>query len=158
MGLKELFLNDKQPGPVEAPAFSLTKVMAVVAPLVTLIVATVTDLVKDVSFTNGQVTALIIGLVAFLALTGSADVLARALATSAEKSAAALEKSAEASLGAKSPLIAFKSPLSATLSLPGDDEDIKVIAVRDGEPCQFLCRRADETLEWSPADKVVFKK
>ena len=158
MSLGKLFLNESESGPVEAPAFSLTKVMAVVAPLVTLVVATVTDLVKAESFTSGQVTALIVALVAFLAVTGSADVLARALATSADKSATAAEKAAAASLGATAPLVTFRSPLAATLSLPGDDEALTVIAVRDGDPCQYLCRRADETFEWHPADKVRFTK
>ena len=44
---------------VEAPAFSLTKVMAVVAPLLTAVTALATSAIKNVSFSSGQITTMI---------------------------------------------------------------------------------------------------
>ena len=146
MKLSELFLNEGTPAVVEAPAFSLTKVMAVIAPVVTAVVAYVTTFLSDAEFSTGQVTVLIVALLGFLAITGAADVLARAVATSAEKS-----------LGTRAPLVPFNVPLTATLDLAGRDEDVNVVAARDGQPPQFLCTRADGSLTWKPAAEVKFK-
>ena len=66
---------------VEAPAFSLTKVLAVVAPLLTAVTAFATSALEDVEFDSGQITLMIVALVAFLAITAAADVLARGIAT-----------------------------------------------------------------------------
>lgn len=71
----------------EAPAFSITKVMAVVAPLVTALETWATSQLKSVAFTSGQITAIMASLVGFLAITGAANVIAWGLATSAEKAA-----------------------------------------------------------------------
>ncbi len=154
MGVKKLFLNkgteDSQV--VKAPAFSLTKVMAVVAPVVTALSTAALSWLKSVDFKGPQITVMVVALVAFLAITASADVLARGLATAATTYSAALEKVA----GARTRLTVFSTPLTATLVLKGLDEAIQVIAVSDEDPPAFLCRRADETIEWRPSKKVTF--
>jgi hypothetical protein len=143
----KLFLNqgteDKQV--VEAPAFSLTKVMAVVAPLVTAVVTSVTAALKNISFSGGQITTLIVALIAFLAITASADVLARGLATSAQTTAAGRAR-----------WVRFDKPLDAKLELHGPDEAVAVLAASDASPPEYLCVRADKSLSWEPASKIIF--
>lgn len=56
--VSRLFLNKGQEDMtvVEAPAFSITKAMAVVAPLVTAVVAWATSQIESVESTSGQFT------------------------------------------------------------------------------------------------------
>jgi hypothetical protein len=128
---------------VEAPAFSLTKVMAVVAPLLTAVTALATSAIKNVSFSSGQITTMIAALIAFLAVTASADVLARGIATSADKQA-----------NGRLRMMRFSTPLKGQLAKSGADEDVHVLAASDADPPEFLCLRADESLSWHPASKV----
>ncbi|MFC7487237.1 hypothetical protein ACOCJ7_00130 [Knoellia sp. CPCC 206453] len=145
--IRELFLNEGQEDNtvVTAPAFSITKVMAVVAPLVTALVAWATSQLKSVNFTSGNVTALIAALVGFLALTGAADVIARGLATSAEKAATGRGR-----------WVQFNKPLAGRLELAGADESVSVVAASDAKPPEFLCLREDKTLTWEPGSKISF--
>jgi hypothetical protein len=147
MGVRELFLNEGQEDKtvVEAPAFSITKVMAVVAPLVTALVTWATSQLESVTFTSGQIAAIMASLVGFLAITGAADVIARGLATSAEKAATGRGK-----------WVRFDKPLAGTLEMTGTDEHISVLAASDAEPPEFLCVREDKSLSWEPAAKVKF--
>lgn len=150
MDLGEFFLNNgeeqKAAQVVEAPAFSLTKVMAVVAPLITAVVAVVTAAIKDTTFTTAQITALIIALIAFLAVTSAADVLARGIATSAEKTASGRMRSVQ-----------FPHPLSAKLAMPGGGhEDVAVLAASDASPPEFLCVRENKKVEWRKGADVKF--
>jgi hypothetical protein len=124
---------------VEAPAFSLTKVMAVVAPLLTAVTALATSAIKNVSFSSAQITTMIAALIAFLAVTASADVLARGIATSADKQA-----------NGRLRMMRFSTPLKGQLA----KSDVHVLAASDAEPPEFLCLRADESLSWHPASKV----
>lgn len=144
--VSKLFLNEGQEGAVvEAPAFSITKVMAVVAPLVTALVTWATSQLESVAFTGGQITTIIVSLVGFLAITGAADVIARGLATSAEKAATGRGR-----------WIRFEKPLGATLDMQGPDEKVSVLAASDAQPPEFLCVREDQSLSWEPAAKVKF--
>ncbi|WP_151082842.1 hypothetical protein [Nocardioides cynanchi] len=128
---------------VDAPAFSLTKVMAVVAPVVTVLATLLTSRIKNVHFDEGQITALIIALVAFLAVTSSADVLARGIATSAEKTASARTR-----------MLRFEAPLTAGLQLHDGTETVTVLAVSDAVPPEYLCVRADQTIGWQKASSI----
>jgi hypothetical protein len=128
---------------VQAPAFSLTKVMAVVAPLLTAVTALATSAIKNVSFDAGQITTLIVALIAFLAITASADVLARGIATSADKRA-----------NGRLRMITFAPPLSGQLAKAGADEDVHVLAASDAAPPEFLCLLADQSVAWHPSRSV----
>lgn len=70
-------------GAVDLPAFSITKVLASVSTVVTVIATVVTGALDDKGFNlePGHVIALALGLLAFLAIASSADVLARSIAT-----------------------------------------------------------------------------
>lgn len=142
-----LFLNEGKEDKtvVESPAFSITKVMAVVAPLVTALVTWATSQLENVAFTSGQITAIIASLIGFLAVTGAADVIARGVATSASMAATARGK-----------WIRFDKPLAATLEMAGADEQISVLAASDAQPPEFLCVREDQSLSWELAAKIKF--
>jgi hypothetical protein len=165
MRILKFFLNKETQDGVAAPAFSITKVMAAVAPLVTALVAVLTSALGEVDFTATQVTVLLVALVGFLAITGAADVLARGWVTSAEKAAASAEKVADKEAasalevaqvpGARSVTwVRFASPLVGRLGPDGTDEHVKIVAASDAE---FLCLHdADAQLSWEPANKVIF--
>ena len=130
---------------VQAPAFSLTKVMALLAPLVTGLAAWLAARFQDVPFTTGQITTLLIALIGFLALTGSADVLARGIATSAQTTASGRLR-----------MITFQSPLPGELDLNGDGKthtDVTVVAASDADPPELLCLHDGET-SWQPVSRV----
>lgn len=162
MGLAQLFLNrgvaNEAASVVSAPAFSLTKVMAVVAPLVTALVTFVTAKLRSDAFTDGQITVMIVALVAFLAVTASADVMARAIATAAAKKADGYTAAASTSASARLRMAQFGTPLGAHLAHDGNShEDVQVLAVSDANPPEFLCLRADQTLTWAAAATVTFQ-
>lgn len=149
----EFFLNTgkEEETVVQAPAFSITKIIAVLAPLITLLVTQATEWIKNLSFTATHATALIVALVALLAVITSADVIARGIATSAERTATGRGK-----------WIRFESPLKGMLALPvsqtnptGKDENISVLAASDAQPPEYLCLREDGSLSWESAAIVT---
>jgi hypothetical protein len=156
-GLFNFFLNkDDKDTVVNAPAFSITKVMAVIAPVVTALASVVTSWIRGSNFTSTQVTVLIVSLLAFLAVTASADVIARGMATSAEKQAAGLATSAERKAAARARVVTFDPPLKAQLSLRGPDEGVTVIAISDALPPEYLCVRNNLSMEWHLSNELVF--
>ena len=144
-GAGEFFLNRGIEGePVQAPAFSLTKVMATVASLVTTLVAVLTAALPTADFSNAQITTLLVALLGFLAVTGAADVLARAVAASARHASTS---------AARERLLRFPTPLAARLTADGAGPAVSVIAAAGPE---YLCVREDGTLSWEPAGTVRF--
>jgi hypothetical protein len=160
MGLAKLFLNRgvEAASVVDSPAFSLTKVMAVVAPLMTVLVTFVTGKLRTGTFTYGQITTMIVALVAFLAVTASADVLGRSMATAAAKKADGYTSAAQTNASARLHMAQFGTPLPAHLAQGGDaHEDVQVLAVSDANPPEFLCVRSDQTVSWAAASAITFK-
>ena len=92
-GLGEFFLNSgkeaQEKEVVDAPAFSLTKVLAAAAVIVPPLATLLVEQLEDVDLRAANYVALAIGVLGFLAITAAADVLARSLATAAEKNAEA---------------------------------------------------------------------
>jgi hypothetical protein len=142
-----LFLNSgkEEAAVVQAPAFSLTKVMALVAPVVTGLTAYLTAAIKNEAFTTGQITTLIVGLMAFLAVTSAADVLARGIATSAHATASGRLR-----------MLTFSSPIPGEVDTNGDGKthmDVTVVAASDANPPELLCVH-DNAVSWQPAIRV----
>jgi hypothetical protein len=134
---------------VEAPAFSLTKVLTagsvIVAPIATYIV----DKFKDQGLTAQHYVVLTIGLLGFLAITAAADVLARSLATAAEKNA----RAAAAAIAQFTP---FQAPLGAQRIVASEtepDREVEVLAVAQAEEAHFLVKEGD-SIAWMPASKI----
>lgn len=129
----------------------LASAAIVVTPIATALVAQL----KDVSFTAGTFVALALGVLGFLAITASADVLARAVATSAEKTA-------QASVAGLAQLIPFEEPLNGTLIKSGagraaQDAAVEVLAsAYAGEP--YFLTKENGTLKWEPASVISIKK
>lgn len=140
---------------VDAPAFSLTKVLASAAVVVTPIATALVAQLTKVTFTAETFVALAIGLLGFLAITASADVLARALATAAEKNA-------QAAVAGLAQLITFEEPLDATRIQRGEgraaeDPPVEVLAsAYAGEP--YFLIKENSSLKWEPASGINIKK
>lgn len=120
----------KEGSVVQAQAFSLTKVMAVLAPLVTGVAAWATSRLEDVTFTSAQVTTLIVALIAFLALTASADVIARGVAAASQVQA-----------DARAHIVEFSPPLTGKADVDGAQHrtDVRIVGASNAADPEFLC-------------------
>ena len=132
---------------VKPPAFSLTKVLSagavIVAPIATIVVDKL-----DEGLTAQHYIALAIGILAFLAVASAADVLARAVATSAQTKAAA----ATASMGQ---LLTFKKPLAAKrIVKSAEDVDVHLLAAAQADQAYYLVKEEDD-ISWLPASHVT---
>lgn len=151
MNVLDFLLNrtDTDAHTVQAPAFALTKVLdvaaVIVAPLATLIV----DKTSNVDLTAGQYVTLALGLLAFLAITSSADVLARSIA-------AAGKHKAEALVAGSGRLIPFKAPLPGRRITDGSSNhvDVLVLAAARGDGALFLVKEGDAPPEWAKAADI----
>jgi hypothetical protein len=159
--VKDFLLNQseqaKESQVVDAPAFSLTKVLASAAVIITPIATILVEQLKNVNLSPGNYVALALGLLGFLAIASAADVLARALATAAKEKAdaakAAAQRNADASLAGLGQVVPFAEPLAGKRVKEGEDEAIHVLAAAHiGEP-QFLIKEG-EKFEWVPTAKV----
>lgn len=122
---------------VEAPAFSLTKVLATAALILTPVVSYLVKWLEKAEFSTGQVVTLIVAVLALLAVLGAADVLARALAT------------ARSSYPANP--VGIEPALKANWIDPGEDARVRIIAARTrGSGAEFLVVSDGDHLTWVP--------
>lgn len=115
---------------VKAPAFSLTKVLQTAALVLTPLVTLLVSALPKISFSPGQVVTLTVAVLALLAVTGSADVLARGMATSADKFATSADKRAEAASATP-----CEQALSRTYTLVLRHEFRSLLEGRGQQPC-----------------------
>lgn len=139
--------GSKKSADVEAPAFSLTKVLATVAAVVAPVVTVVVDKATNVNLTNWNWVALAIGVLGFLAITASADVLARSRATAA----AANLKAAQMLQGH---FVQFPNELDAHY----DNHDAKVIGFANGSDQFYLVKKANGDVKWVKKGEVQVGK
>jgi len=122
---------------VDAPAFSLTKVLATAALILTPVVSYLVKWLEIADFSESQVVTLIVAVLALLAILGAADVLARALAT------------ARSSYPANP--VDIEPALKAIWVDPGEDKPVRVIAGRTrGGGAEFLVVTNGDHLNWVP--------
>jgi hypothetical protein len=147
----EFFLNqgtNDEKQVVQAPAFSLTKVLAagavIITPLSTLLVE---QLKKHDNFKAGHYVALALGLLAFLAITAAADVLSRGFVTAAKDGGV----QAAANMAR---LVPFETPITGLRELPGPDETVKVLAAASGDHPYLLIQGEDDKITWVRAKDV----
>lgn len=132
---------------VGSPAFSITKVLTTAALVIAPVVTVVTASVSSLDFTSGQVVVLSVALMAFVAVLGAADVLARAIASSS---------------GGKSGVVAISPVRHGFLTKGKDDKQaVRIVAVRasgDGTG-QFLIvpdvEQPGANLKWVDEAKVT---
>lgn len=136
---------------VTSPAFSLTKVLTagavVVAPLGTFLVKAIEG--KDFKFAPVHIVVLIVGLLGFVAVLASADVLARAIATGSQSQA-----EASAKLRDTENLIPFPTPIRATLKDADVDPEVRVLAATGGSCAHLLIKKKDDSITWTLAENV----
>jgi len=166
--LSEFLLNKTDAGKdavVQAPAFSITKVLTAAAIVVGPIATVIVDKVTKLNFSGWQVVSLAVGLLLFVAITASADVIGRSVAAAAE----AGRKAAEANLGAAeangkaveaytAQLIPFQRPLNGKQKQDGFDSPVCVLAAAPGGVPRYLVRPADQPdgpLTWLPCKEVA---
>lgn len=152
---------------VSAPAFSLTKVVTAASVVVTPIGALIVKLIggKDFKFQPGQVVVLTLGLLGFIAIASSADVLARAIAAGSTASGDVAKAQAEAAKAQAETvnsqrdtvnLIPFATPLKATFTASDGQAPTKVsvLAATGGSSPFYLLKEGDK-LHWMATSKVT---
>ena len=160
--LTDFFLNqgeNSEKQVVEAPAFSLTKVLASGAVVVTPIAALVLDALEThVNFRAHHYVALAIGLLGFLAIASAADVLARALVTGAEKKAQAANATRLQAAARAARLVPFDTPVPSHHVKVGLDAPVKVLAAASGDDPYLLIQDKDGKITWVLAEEVKVGK
>jgi len=136
---------------VQAPAYSITKVLttaaAVLVPLGTVVVAGFTKL----SFSSWQIVSLAIGLLLLLAILASADVLGRSYAAAAKQKAQAAPSAGDASakgqsaqtLAAIGQILLFKEPVVGQQHNATSSAVVYVVGLCPGDTPCYLVHRLD---------------
>jgi hypothetical protein len=134
---------------VDAPAFSLTKVLASLAVIVTPIATLLVDKIGSIDLHARNYVVLAVAVLAFLAIASAADVLARAIAT-----AAATKRQLDVQNAGQ--LLRFTPPMQGSLmSQTGWDISVSVLALANvGEPVYLIQQPADGSLVWLSRDQV----
>jgi hypothetical protein len=159
--LGEFFLNTSDSAEktqvVEAPAFSLTKVLAAAAVIITPLATLLVDQLSKVNLTGGNYAALVLGVLGFLAITASADVYSRAYATAAKDHATAATAAIGTLAAGTGHVVTFKKPLAAhRISDKKGVQDVvvEVLASAYVDGPRFLVKE-DTSVSWLPASKVA---
>lgn len=136
---------------VTSPAFSTTKVLTaasvIVAPLATFLAKVIEG--ESFNLAPVHVVATILGLLAFVAILGAADVLARSYASAAQH-----EADAAVTRRDSDQLITFAKPLRATVNAPNSDPEVDVLAIAGGATLHYLVKQEDGTIAWTLGEKV----
>jgi len=160
--LTDFFLNqgeNSEKQVVEAPAFSLTKVLTAGAVIVTPIATIVVEQVeKHENFRAHHYVALAIGLLGFLAIASAADVLARALVTGADKKAEAANATRLQAAAGAAHLVPFDTPVPSHHDKVGRDAPVKVLAAASGDEPYLLIQDKDGKITWVLAKEVKVGK
>jgi hypothetical protein len=137
---------------VEAPAFSLTKVLGAGAVIITPIATLIADEIQNADFEPNHFVALALGLLGFLAITAAADVLARAIGSAAKNNLKAAQKGSQAAraqaAASAARLVPFDTPIAAHRVLAGADEPVKVLAAASADDPYFLVQGEDGKVGW----------
>ncbi|MDQ1695969.1 MAG: hypothetical protein QOJ03_1322 [Frankiaceae bacterium] len=123
--ISKLLLNrGSEADEIGAPAFSITKVLATGAVVLTPLTTVLVKSLSNVKFSNGEIVALVIAVLAFCAILGAADVFARAIATAGTSSVG---------------YVPLSPGLKGSLKKRGEDTDVNIVATRrNGELGEFL--------------------
>ena len=146
---------------VDAPAFSITKVLGLGAVIIAPLATYVTEQLSEVELESAHYVAIVLGLLGFLAVTAAADVLARGIATAASKSAEVAEAQAKIVDARRARLMTFESPVAAHRRVAREpnkpnkrDVPIKLLALAGGQKPYLLAQEGDE-LNWLPEEDVT---
>lgn len=126
----------KENAVVDSNAFSITKVLATGAVVVGPIAAGVVEGLKGLE--SQHWVALAIGLLGFLALIASADVIGRSMATAAKAQV-------EASMASIGGMTRFAGPVAGHRVAKGADPAIEVLAFASGG---YFLVKEDSSIQW----------
>jgi hypothetical protein len=141
---------------VEAPAFSLTKVLASAAVVVTPIATLLVDKLADVNLTAWNYTVLAVAVLGFLAITASADVYSRAYATAAKEHATAATAAIGTAAAGLGHIVTFNEPIAGhhinnTPNVADPEVEVLASAYSDGPR---LLVKENGSVTWLPAAEV----
>jgi hypothetical protein len=142
---------------VEAPAFSLTKVLAASAVVITPLATFIVDQLSKVNLSAGNYTTLVLGLLGFLAITASADVFSRAYATAAKEHATAATAAITTATAGVGHVVPFTKPLAAHRISNKEgvgDAAVEVLASAYADGPRFLVKE-DSSVTWLRASEVT---
>jgi hypothetical protein len=147
-----LLNRDSADTAVSAPAYSITKVLATGAGVVTPLAALLVSQIGSVAFSSTEIVALIVAVLAFLAVVSTADVVSRSLASTRTGS---VSHSLPVAPEAKSDEVLFEFiPVrKGILHQDGPDPDVQILA---GRGHQLLIAEPGKRLAWVPQDQVTF--
>jgi hypothetical protein len=145
---------------VSAPAYSLTKVLAAGASVVTPLAALLVTKVGSVAFSSTEIVALIVAVLAFLAVVSTADVVSRSLASTrtgpvshALLAAPEAKSLAVPEVTSDGVLFEFVPVRKGILHRDGPDSDVQILA---GRGQQLLIAEPGKQLAWVSQDQVDF--
>ena len=148
-----LLNRDSTDTTVSAPAYSITKVLAAGASVVTPLAALLVTQIGSVRFSSAEIVALIVAVLAFLAIVSTADVVSRSLAaTKAGSVSHSLPVPSE--LSSDGVLFEFFPVRKGILHLDGPDPDVEILA---GRGQQLLIAEPGKRLAWVPQEQVTFR-
>jgi len=166
MKLFDFLLNKgseaKRTQAVEAPAFSITKILGVTAVIIAPITTVIVDKIGTLDMSAWQYVTLALGVLAFMAVLAAADVLARAYATGqvARGRAYATGEAAKetAARAGAAHLLRFEKPLRAHVRGKGD-EHVDVVAAAEWDEPYFLVvpKQNGRAPKWEPASTITME-
>jgi len=152
--LVNFMLNrDSADASVKDPAYSLTKVLATGASVVTPLAALLVSRIGSVTFSSAEIVALIVAVLAFLAVVSTADVVSRSLASAKASSPVAQSLPLPPEVKADGVLFEFVPVRKGILHCDGPDPDVQVLA---GRGQLLLVAEPGKRLVWVPQEQVTF--
>ncbi|WP_328989303.1 hypothetical protein OG394_24030 [Kribbella sp. NBC_01245] len=150
---KKWLLNSDGAGDqvVKAPAFSLTKVLTIATPLLTIVVGLVGDYMKDkeINWAPSHIVSLALGVLALVAIISAADLIARGVATAATVTA-------DGAARQPASLSTFATPLKASRISVNPNVDVKIAAISSEHPPRFLCVDKKGNATWESETDLNF--
>lgn len=152
--IKFLLNRDNTDAAVAAPAYSITKVLATGASIVTPLVALLAAKLGSISFSSAEVVVLTVALLGFLAIVAAADVISRGAAVgNADQIHTAPQPAAAEGAVADGVLFEFLPVRKGVLHQDGPDPDVQVLA---GRGQLLLVAEQGKPLAWVPQQHVTF--
>jgi len=122
-----LLNRDNTDTAVAAPAYSITKVLATGASVVTPLVVLLASKLGSVDFSSAEIVVLTVAVLGFLAIVAAADVISRSSATANAEMSRALRQ-AEGVEKSDGVLFEFLPVRKGILHLDGPDPDVQILA------------------------------
>jgi hypothetical protein len=149
-----LLNRDNTGAAVAAPAYSITKVLATGASVVTPLVVLLASKLGSIDFSSGEIVILTVAVLGFLAIVAAADVISRSTAAgNADPTHAAAQPAPATTAGSNDVLFEFLPVRKGMLHKDGPDPDVQVLA---GRGPQLLVAEQGKPLAWVPQEQVTF--